>query len=367
MQRLTLATGDLTAIPLPKFPGVDSYAWLPDGSGMLMCIYEREQPPQIWFVPAGDTTGRKITSEVSAYFGVKPPTDSRTFSVVRNVSDSNIYLTTLDGKTERALTSGVGNWVGGGAGGVRWLSESEVAFSSYANGINTFYAVDVNGGAPRRLIQNVSVRSLVVSPDQKRVAFVSDHSGTNEIWIADATGANARQLTRDTNSGWPSFTADGQSVVHLRFDDGQHVWRTPIDGKSPSVRITHLPTNRPSVSPDGQWLLCRLRSTTPGVPLWRTAILRMDGKGQPRYFAAPRRGGPPMTQWHPDGRAFLFVDYIHDIANVWIQDIDGGEPRQVTFFESGEIYSFALAPDGNRIVITRGQDIGDAMLVRDFR
>lgn len=367
LQRLTLATGDIAVVPTPKFPGVDSYAWLPDGSGALVCVYELEQPQQIWFVPAGETTARKITSEVSAYFGAKPTADSKSFSVVRDVADSNIYLTTLDGKPERALTSGVGNWVGGGAGGVRWLTDREVAFSSHLKGMNTYFAVDVNGGAPRRLIENVPVRSLVVSPDRTRLAFVSDKSGSNEIWIADASGANARQLTRGTNSAWPSFTPDGKSVVYLRFDEGQHVWRTPVDGKGQSVRITDIPTNRPSVSPDGKWLLCRLRSTTPGVPLWRTAIIPMNRKGEPRYFALPRDGGPPMTQWHPNGRSFLYTDYIDDIANIWIQDIDGGEPRQLTFFTSGEIYSFALAPDGNRLVITRGQGTSDAMLVRDFR
>jgi Tol biopolymer transport system component/predicted Ser/Thr protein kinase len=367
MYRLTLATGDITTVPTPKFPAVDSYAWLPDGSGVLVCVYEREQPPQIWFVPAGETSARKITSEVSAYFGVKPTADSKSFSVVRDVADSNIYLTTLDGKPERALTSGVGNWVGGGAGGVSWLSDREVAFSSYGNAMNTYFGVDVNGGAPRRLIQNVPVRSLVVSPDRARIAFVSDKSGSNEIWIADAGGANARQLTHGTDSAWPSFTPDGRSVVYLRFNDGQRVWRTPIDGNGESVRLTDVPSNRPSVSPDGKWLLCRLRSTTPGVPLWRTTILPMNGKGAPRYFAAPRGGGPPITQWHPNGRAFLFIDFIDDVANIWIQDIDGGEPRQLTFFESGEIYSFALAQDGNRLVITRGQGTSDAMLVRDFR
>ncbi len=93
----------------------------------------------------------------------------------------------------------------------------------------------------------------------------------------------------------------------------------------------------------------------------------MDGKGAPRYFAAPQSGGPPNAQWHPSGRAFLYVDFIDDIANLWIQDVDGGEPRQLTFFDAGEIFSFDLAPDGNRMVITRGQSTRDAVLIRDFR
>jgi Tol biopolymer transport system component len=369
LYRLTLATGDVKQVTTPIFTGVDSYAWLPDGSGALVTVYEREQPPQIWFVRPGDTTGRKITSEVSAYYGVKPTADSRSFSAVRDVTDSNIYLLMLDAKpgdAPRALTSGVGNWFGGG--GVKWLSDHEVIFSSHANEMSTFSVLDLNEGTLRRPIQNLPMWALVVSPDRSRIAFVSDKSGSNEIWVADATGANPRQVTHQGNAGWPSFTADGRSIVYLRFGETQHAWRVPLDGSSEPVRVTQVPTNRPTVSPDGKWLLCRLRSTTPGTPLWRTAILPMDGKGAPRYFpAAPRSGGPPKAQWHPSGRAFLYVDYIDDIDNLWIQDVDGGEPRQITFFDSGEIFSFDLAPDGNRMVITRGESTRDAVLIRDFR
>ena len=368
LYRLTLRSGDVKPVPMPQFRGVDSYAWLPDGSGALVTVYEQEQPPQIWFVPAGDTTGRKVTSEVSAYFGMRPAADSRSFSAVRDVTDSNIFLLTLDAKPDdapRALTSGVGNWVGGG--GLKWLSDREVVFSSHAKDMSTFYVQDVNGGTPRRLIQNLPMWALVVSPDRTRIAFVSGKSGSNEIWVADATGANPRQVTHHGNAGWPSFTADGRALVYLKFGESQQAWRIALDGGSEPVRVTNVPTNRPSVSPDGKWLLCRLRSTTPGVPLWRTAIVPMDGKGAPRYFAAPRSGGPPVAQWHPDGRAFLYVDFIDDIANVWIQDVDGGEPRQLTFFDSGEIFSFDLAPDGKRMVITRGQSTRDAVLIRDFR
>lgn len=367
LYRMDLATNAIALMKaVPQFPGVDAYAWLPDGSGALVTVYEREQPPQIWYVPTGDTTGRKVTSEVSAYFSVTPTADASSFSAVRDSSDSNIYLLDLDKKpqSQRALTSGFGNWVG--AAGVRWLNDSEVAFSSPANGFNAFYAVDIRGGAPRRFIENLSMGSLAVSPDRTRVAFVSDKSGSLEIWTADATGENARQLTHQGGAGWPSFTPDSRSIVYLGADT-QQVWRIPVDGKTAPVRVTHVPTNRPSVSPDGQWLLCRLRSTTPGVARWRTAIVPLDGSGAPRYFDAPRGGGKPTMQWHPNGRAFLFVDTIDGIANIWLQELDGGAARQLTFFESGDIFSFDLAPDAHRLVVTRGQSTRDAVLIRDFR
>ncbi|HYI07763.1 MAG TPA: protein kinase [Thermoanaerobaculia bacterium] len=368
LYRLTVASGDVVEIPVPKFQGVGSYGWLPDGSGLLVTAFEKEQPPQIWFVPKNETTGRKVTSEVSAYYGITPTADSRSFSAVREVTDANIQTLELEpGRNGalRAVTSGFGNWVGGG--GVRWLNEREVAFSALSNGMITFLAVDANGGTPRRLIHNMPMWGVDVSPDGARIAFVSFHSGTQQIWIADASGANPRQLTRGVHAGRPTFTPDGRSVVYLTTDQTQYAWRVPVDGSAPPVQLTRVPTSRVHVSPDGRYLLARLRSKEPNVPLWRTAMVSVDGRGEARYFDAPRYGGTPVLQWHPDGQAFVYVDYKDGVANLWQQEIAGGEPRQLTFFESGEIFTFDLAADGKRVALTRGESTRDAVLIRDFR
>lgn len=366
MYRLDVSSRNIAEIPTPRFRGFDAYTWLPDGSGALVSVFEREQPPQVWFVPTGGTAGRKITSDVSAYRDVTVTADSRSFAAVRDVSDSNIYVYTLGGSPDeaKALTSGFGNWVG--YSGVRFRGDGEVLFSSFVGGLGTFYAVDADGGTPRRLIESMPTWGLTVSRDGSRIAFVSDKSDANEIWIADADGGNVRRLTSHGNAASPSFTPDGRSVVYLRMDDGQRAWRLPLDG-GPAVRVTHGPTNRPQVSPDGKWLLCRLRSTEPGVPLWRTAVVPLDGNGPVRYFDAPTDGGPPILQWHPRGDAFLFVDSRGGFDNIWQQGLDGGAPRQVTSFDSGDIFAFDLAPDGKRLALARGHSTRDAVLIRHFR
>jgi Tol biopolymer transport system component len=362
---MTLATREIAEVPTPRFPGVGSYTFLPDGSGALVTAFDREQPPQIWFVPTDSTTGRKITSEVSAYYGVTATGDSQSFTAVRDTTDSNIFTIDLGAPDSlRPLTSGIGNRIGYGGGGVRWLNGREVLYSGIADSMNTVFVTD--GSAPRRFVHNMPVWNVTLSPDGTRIAFVSDQSGSHQIWIADVTGANPRQLTAHGAAGWPSFTPDGKWIVYLRQDSGQYAWRVAVDGKSEPVRVTNVPTSRPLVSPDGKSLLCRLRSREKGAPLWRTAILSMNG-GEPRYYPVPRHGGPPMMQWLPDGRAFLYADWADGIANLWIQDVAGGAPRQVTFFDSGDIYAFDLARDGKRIALSRGQSIRDAVLIRDWR
>jgi Tol biopolymer transport system component len=232
--------------------------------------------------------------------------------------------------------------------------------------MSTFYAVDTKGGAPRRLIHNIPVWNLTVSPDGSRIAFLSDKSGTSQIWIADASGANARQLTHAGNVGAPAFTPDGRSIIFINFDESQYAWRMPVDGSAPPVRLTNAPTSRALPSPDGAQLLVRLRSRDPKTPLWRTAVMPMSG-GEPRYFDAPRFGGRLVVQWHPNGRAFVYLDDKDGISNVWMQDLDGGAPRQLTFFDSAEIFTFDLSNDGKSVALARGESTRDAVLIENFR
>ena len=51
------------------------------------------------------------------------------------------------------------------------------------------------------------------SPDGKRIAFESDRSGPQEIWVANPDGTHAIQLTHfGRHSGSPSWSLDGRWI-----------------------------------------------------------------------------------------------------------------------------------------------------------
>jgi eukaryotic-like serine/threonine-protein kinase len=367
VKRLILSTGRIESVPTPTWPGVGSYTWLLDGSGALVTAFERDQPPQIWFVPAGSTAGRKITSEVSRYYSVTPTADSKSFVAVRDTTDANVLTVDLEGggRPVHAVTSGFGNICG--VAGVKWLNNSEILYSDIEGEMNTFFAVDASGrGEPRRLIRGMPSWRATVSRDGRKIAFVSDKSGQNQIWIADADGQNARQLSQ-IPGGNPTFTPDGKDIVYISSVGGQFATRIGVNGKTPAEPLTNVPTSRALVSPDGRWLLTRLRTSGADGPLWQTAILRTNGEGVPRYIPVPRYGMGPHFQWHPDGSGFLFLDTKDGVGNVWFQPLDGGEPRQLTSFTSGTIFAFDVSPDGKRLAVSRGEPTSDAVLVRNWR
>lgn len=75
----------------------------------------------------------------------------------------------------------------------------------------------------------------VWSADGRMIAFVSNHTGNDEIWTMDAEGGNHRQLT---SNGWqwdkhPSFSPDGTQIVFYSNTSGaRQIWTMNVDGGS---------------------------------------------------------------------------------------------------------------------------------------
>src|SRR3546814_3829281 len=76
----------------------------------------------------------------------------------------------------------------------------------------------------------------VFSPDGKWIAYVSDRSGGDNVWIARADGSDARRIT-DGDEGMvrtsPEWSADGTSVYVSRYRirlDRYELWRHPVGG-----------------------------------------------------------------------------------------------------------------------------------------
>ena len=72
------------------------------------------------------------------------------------------------------------------------------------------------------------------SPDGRRIVFSSFRSGNIAIWVAEADGTAARQLTRDTWKwqGSPNWSPDGRLIAFDAHEvDGHvHVWTIPAEG-----------------------------------------------------------------------------------------------------------------------------------------
>lgn len=114
-----------------------------------------------------------------------------------------------------------------------------------------------------------------ISRDGQRIAFISDRSGQNNVWLMDADGRNARPvfLHRETRFMQPTWAPDGRSIVAVRVfptpGRGWHrqtseLWRLSLEGRPPTrllgERLMHY--EAPTFSADGKYLYFHVSYST---------------------------------------------------------------------------------------------------------
>jgi Tol biopolymer transport system component/DNA-binding winged helix-turn-helix (wHTH) protein len=151
------------------------------------------------------------------------------------------------------------------------------------------------GPSQPRLVSAASEHFPSFSPDGRWLAFVSSRAGSEALWLADADGANVRQLTHFDSRvvGYPSWSPDGRKIAfHAVVKGERHVYVTDLSGTPPQRLLVAC---CPSWSADGT----RLYVVDPaaGAVIMRVSVA--NGAHE-RLF---RGAGPVETA---DGAALLY-------------------------------------------------------------
>src|SRR4030095_8137618 len=95
------------------------------------------------------------------------------------------------------------------------------------------------------------------SPAGERIVFVSDRSGTREIWVCDNDGFKARQITSlGIFLGSPRWSPNGQQIVFDARPEGHSdIFVVSAEGGKPRrVTADASEDGRASWSRDGRWI-----------------------------------------------------------------------------------------------------------------
>ena len=89
--------------------------------------------------------------------------------------------------------------------------------------IGDLYTLPITGGKATRLTSGQAFDGLpAYSPDGQTIVYVSDRNGSDNLWLMNADGSNARALTREETRTFvsPTWSPDGKYIVVSRTMTG---------------------------------------------------------------------------------------------------------------------------------------------------
>lgn len=439
--------------PVAEFPnGASRPCWSPDGRWLV--VSAKEPPaklPAVFLVSVETGEKRQLTfPPVTASIrgdetGAISP-DKRTLAFVRTIASTaaDIYLVSLAGDLTatgepRRLSSDNRD-----IAGIAWSADNrEIIFSSNRGGARALWQIAVSGGEPRRIAvgenglnpsisakgdrlvytrpysdQNIwrvnlsgprqppaqfiaSTRmeeGAQYSPDGKRIAFVSDRSGNEEVWVCDVDSSNPVQLVFMGRSGSPHWSPDSQRIAFGSDVDGHtQIFTVNARGGQPQ-RITTSGSNDalPSWSHDGKWIYFNSNRSGRGQ-VWKVPVnggepvqITQQGgfapleseDGQTIYYCQRSGPGPLMKVPANGGEETQILDTIRyrgfavTRAGIYFTigrelrylSVATGKSNPILTSEKPVTDGLSVSPDGHWLLYTQVNRGGsDLMLVENFR
>jgi Tol biopolymer transport system component/DNA-binding winged helix-turn-helix (wHTH) protein len=160
------------------------------------------------------------------------------------------------------------------------------------------------------------------SPDGKKLAYMSDRSGSMEIWVSNRDGSNPFQLTAVGGAGTPRWSPNSQAVAFdAKGRRGSAIYAASLQGVGgPRMLVPDDNANVcPSWSGDGRWVY--FASHRSGD--WQVWKVAAQG-GAPAQITL-HGGHAPLESF--DGRYIYYAKTPYANPDVWQVPVEGGAER----------------------------------------
>ncbi len=214
-----------------------------------------------------------------------------------------------------------------------------IAFNSNRSGNNDIYVMYADGSQVTQLTTSAwDDRVPAWSPDGEEIAYQSNEGGDYEIIVYTLKNGRIRQVTNNSCNDYnPVWSPDGERLAFYSDCDGnREIYTVRVDG---SDRRQLTQTNAvynwfPNWSPDG----AKITFSSNRSGKYEVFVMNADGSG----VRALGRGC--VSAFSPDGNRLVFAQYCQDTGQVYIMRADGSNLH--TLLEEENNANPSWSPDG---------------------
>ena len=234
------------------------------------------------------------------------------------------------------------------------------------------YTMSAEGGKATQITRGLAFdQHPRYSPDGKKILFVSDKSGSENLWFIDTEKKDTVQLTKETNQNFPSaaWTPDGNYIVYAKGRRVNKLYMIHKDGGSGTQLIDEpasLKTIDPAISADGQHIYYSYRTGSwnynAQLPQYQIGVY--DRKTARTSSLTTRYGSAFTPVLSKDGKWLVYGTRYEDKTGLVIRDLKTGNEKwlaypvqrddQESIAVSGVLPAMAFTPDSKHLLASFG-------------
>jgi Tol biopolymer transport system component len=195
-----------------------------------------------------------------------------------------------------------------------------------------------------------------VSPDGSKLVFMSNRSGSMEIWVSERDGSNAIRLTDMGGVGTPHWSPDGRTIV---FDvdsrEQRGIFAVDVAGGFPRPLVQDSSSNLvPNWSRDGRWVY--FASNRTGI--WQ--VWKVPSTGGPAIQVTTHGGF--VAYESSDGDVLYYSKFNMPNPEVWRVPVEGGVEALLSPLLRPETWASWAPVDGGIYFVQAGMN-GEAVVM----
>ncbi len=357
----------------------DAFALDVSADGTKILYGSSKEESDVWGVDVEKAEEFRVASDIDSELWPDVSFDGKTiaFQAIRNLSQGDkiasgsILTKPFDGTGQpfEIVTNGyLPKWSPDG---------KHLAFMRFSGETANLYSVKATGGEEKQITTGgmTPVENTVLpynrlqasyyswSPDSSRIAYCSQRSGRQNLWLVSANGSNDTQITSnedaDTHIHCPLWSPDGRRTAYTsdeskNGDDEKLIYKAWIlDSETKQAKVIFQSETFLRLlgwSQDESGLI--LATVKSRAPLPRDVnLIQVSATGEQRLIAALQSTYFYNIHLSADRRMIAFASIKDGKDNIWLIPASGGEAKRLTANNDSRLYpsSLAWSPDGKAL------------------